>query len=126
MRALKAIASGLVVGVILIEAALAGLAVLLPPSVLMSSSDYPAEPLAWPLLPVPALVWLVGGAAAGAMAAAMNKSAWTGVLAGLVLAVPAALVVGLVEPGDSGILLAGCLPLAGAAAGSALAARLEE
>lgn len=126
MRALKAIASGLVVGVILIEALLAGLTVLLPAPLLTSVSDYPARPLAWPLLPIPALVWLVGGAAAGAMATAMNQSAWTGVLAGLVLAVPAVLIVGLIEPGDSGILLAGCLPLAGAAAGSALASRLEE
>src|SRR5690625_7503947 len=111
MRALKAIASGLVVGVILIEAALAGLAVLLPPSVLMSSSDYPAEPLAWPLLPVPALVWLVGGAAAGAMAAAMDYSAWTGVLAGLVMALSAALVVVWAELGDSALRIDGGLYL---------------
>lgn len=126
MKTLKATACGLLVGVILIEALLGGLTVLLPSSLLMSVSTYPPAPQPWPLLPIPAVIWLLGGAAAGAMAAAMRQSGWTGVFAGLVLAVPAALIVGLVEPGDSGILLAACLPISGAAAGSALASRLKE
>gem|GEM_PF-6521610 len=124
MQVLAAFCTGLVVGVILIESMTTGLLVLLPEDV-MTVHAADAGRLVWPLLPVPALVWLVGGAACGAMASAVAGSAIVGSVAGALLAVPAMLIVNLVSPGDPLCLLAAALPLSGAAAGSVLAARLE-
>lgn len=124
MRILAAFCTGLVVGVVLIESMTAGLLVLVPEDA-MSVHAADAGRLIWPLLPVPALVWLFGGAACGAMASAVAGKAIVGWIAGALLAVPALLIVNLVSPGDPLCLLAAALPLSGAAAGSVFAARLE-
>ncbi len=125
MRSLGALTAGLVIGVILIEALASGLALLLPESLIqVEAADGYAGPRFWPLLPVPALVWMLGGMAAGAMAAAAGPHPALGVAAGALLGLPAFVLVGLVMPGNPMALLAAALPLAGSAAATALVARL--
>lgn len=126
MRILGALAAGLVIAVILIEALSAGLAVLLPEAVMfVRAVDGYGGAIFWPLLPVPALVWMLGGLAGGAMSAAAAPHPGFGLALGALLAVPAFVVVGIATPGNPMALLAASLPLAGSAAGSILAARLR-
>ncbi|HSH27668.1 MAG TPA: hypothetical protein VK972_07900 [Wenzhouxiangella sp.] len=126
MRALGALAAGLAIGVILIEAISSGLTVLLPEALMrVEAADGYGGALVWPLLPTPALVWLFGGLAAGCMAAAAGPHPALGLAAGALLALPPFLLVGLVTPGNPAALLAAALPLAGSAAGTALVARLR-
>ncbi len=123
MRTLAGIAAGLLVGVVLLEALAAGLLVLVPDSVLRADFGQYGL-LLWPLLPVPALLWLSAGLAAGAMTTAVARCPLVGILAGAGLAVPAGLVVGLAWPGSAQTVLAAALPLSGAAAGALLVARV--
>lgn len=124
MDTLKALLAGLLVGIILIESLAAGLAVLLPAALLTVSFEGGRIP-AWPLFPLPALIWLLGSMAAGAMATAMRGQAVAGIVCGALLAISVFVLVNLTTPGNPMALLAAALPLAGAAAGSALARRLE-
>jgi len=126
MRALTALAAGLVIGVILIESISAGLAVLLPQTALyVEAADGYSGPVVWPLLPVPALIWLLGTLAGGAMAAAVGpRPAW-GLAVGTLLAMPAFLLVGLITPGNPLALLAAALPVIGSSAGAVLVVRLQ-
>lgn len=124
MATLKALLAGLLVGIVLIEGISAGLAVLLPVDLLVVSFAGGRIP-AWPLFPVPALVWLLGSTAAGAMATAMGRHPAAGVGCGALLALSAFVVVTLVTPGNPMALLAAAVPLGGALAGSALARRIE-
>lgn len=126
MLVLKALAAGVLVGAIVIEATLAGLKSLLPAATLLvDAGERFTAPLVWPLLPLPALIWMLGGALGGAMAAAMAPRSGWGLGAGLLLGIPAFLVVGMVTPGNPAALLAASVPLAGSAAGAALVARLR-
>lgn len=126
MRVLGALAAGLIIGVILIEAISAGLLVLLPDGWMRVEADGGfGAPVVWPLLPIPALVWLVGGLAGGAMATAMTVRAGWGLAVGLLLALPAYVVVGLITPGNPMAFLAAALPFAGSAAGAAIVVRLQ-
>lgn len=126
MRILVALAAGLVIAVILIEAISNGLSVLLPEAVmLVEAADGYGGPIVWPLLPVPALIWMTGGLAGGAMgSAAAPHPAW-GLGVGALLAVPAFVLVGLITPGNPFALLAASLPLVGSAAGTVLVTRLR-
>lgn len=127
MRILLALTAGLIVGVILIEAISAGLLVLVPESTLrVEASDGFGQALVWPLLPVPALVWITGGLVGGMMTAAVAPRVGWGLCTGLLLGLPAFVLVGLITPGNPLALLAGALPIAGSAAGTALVARLED
>lgn len=123
MRILFALATGLVVGTVLVEALLAGLLVLLPASLLQIQTSA-NEALAWPLMTLPALVWTAGGAACGAMATAMSQRAAVGVAGGILMALAACLLVNLTTPGSETSLLAALLPLTGSVAGTLLAAHL--
>jgi hypothetical protein len=126
MRVLGALAAGLIIGVILIEAISAGLLVLLPDGWMRVEAEGGfGQPVVWPLLPIPALVWLVGGLAGGAMASAMATRVGWGLCVGVLLAVPAYVLVGLTTPGNPMALLAAALPVAGSAAGAAIVVRLE-
>ncbi|HSH27972.1 MAG TPA: hypothetical protein VK972_09455 [Wenzhouxiangella sp.] len=126
MRVLGALTAGLAVGVILIEAISSGLGVLLPETMMrVETAIGQGAVLVWPLLPVPALVWMLGGLAGGCMAAAAGPHPALGLVAGALLALPPFIVVGLATPGNPAALLAAALPLAGAAAASALVARLR-
>jgi hypothetical protein len=127
MRILVALAAGLVIGLVLIEALLAGLSILLPEAALtVEAVDGYGGRIAWPLLPVPAVVWLLGSLAGGVMAAAISgRPAWS-LSIGVLLAIPAAVIVGMITPGNPMALLAAALPLVGSAAGAAIAARLPD
>ncbi len=127
MLVLKAQAAGVLVGVILIEAVLAGLRSLVPETALfVDTGERFAGTLVWPLLPLPALTWMLGSALGGAMAAAMApKPAW-GLGIGALLGFAAFVLVGMVTPGNPAALLAAAVPLAGAAAGTAVVARLRK
>jgi len=124
MNTLKALAAGTLVGIVLVEAVLAGLATLLPAGLVGVGSPLGFVP-GWPLLPVPALAWLLGAAAAGAMASALDARALTGLAAGALMGLPAFILVGLATPGNPLAFLAAALPLSGAAAGTVLAQRLR-
>lgn len=127
MRVLWALAAGLLIGIVLIEAMSAGLQVLLPGTALhVEAADGFGGQLVWPLLPVPAIVWMLGGLAAGTMAAAMGPHPVCGPIAGTLLAIPALTLVGLTAPGNPLALLAAALPLAGSAAGTAVVVRLAD
>lgn len=126
MRILVALAAGMVIGVILIEATSSGLSLLLPESAMsVRAADGFASAVIWPLLPAPALVWMLGGFGGGTMAAAAGPHPAWGLAVGLLLALPAFVIVGLVTPGNPLALLAAALPLVGAAAGTALVLRLR-
>lgn len=126
MRVLGALTAGLAIGVILIEAISSGLTILLPEALMrVQAADGYGGMLVWPLLPVPALVWMFGGLAGGSMAAAAGPHPALGLAAGALLALPPLVVVGLAMPGNPATLLAAALPLAGSAAGTALVARLR-
>lgn len=126
MRILLALTAGLIVGVVLIEAILAGLLVLVPESTLrVEASDGFGHALVWPLLPVPAMVWITGGLVGGMMTAAMAPRIGWGLCAGALLGLPAFVLVGLTMPGNPMALLACALPIAGSAAGTALVARMQ-
>ena len=126
MPVIKALTAGTLVGVILIEAALSGLRFLTSESALMIDMEQRfIDPLIWPLLPLPAVIWMLGGALGGAMAAAMAPKPGWGLGVGSLLGLPALFMVGMVTPGNPSALLAATVPLAGAAAGTALAARLR-
>lgn len=126
MAIFKALTSGLLVGVIFQEAIIAGLSILLPTAWIHAGivTGWATAP-PWPLWPAPALAWGIGGLAGGAMATALSSRRACGVAVGLALALPAALIVGLVTPGNPMLLLAAAVPAVGAAAGAALAARLR-
>lgn len=127
MRILLALTAGLIVGVILIEAISAGLLVLLPESILrVEASDGFGNALVWPLLPVPAMIWITGGLVGGMMSAALAPRIGWGLCAGLLLGLPAFVLVGLTTPGNPMALLASALPIVGSAAGAALIARLQD
>ncbi|RFF28377.1 MULTISPECIES: hypothetical protein [unclassified Wenzhouxiangella] len=127
MRVLLALCAGLLVSVILIEAISAGLLVLLPESILrVEAGDGFGQALVWPLLPVPALVWIAGGLFGGMMTAALAPRIGWGLCTGALLGLPAFVLVGLTTPGNPLALLASALPLAGSAAGVALVARLQD
>lgn len=127
MRILVALAAGLLIGVILIEAITAGLLVLIPGSMLLvEASDGFGEALVWPLLPVPALIWMTGGLVGSMMTAALAPRSGWGLCAGALLALPAFVLVALTTPGNPLALLASALPLAGSAAGTALVMRLQD
>lgn len=123
MRILAALAAGMTVGTVLMESVLSGLLVLLPESALRFDSTT-AGPLVWPLMVLPALIWMSGGAVCGAMATAVSGRSWIGLVGGILMAAPAFLVVNLTTPGNPMTLLAALLPLSGSAAGAALAARI--
>lgn len=125
MDTLKALLAGLLVGIVLIESISAGLAVLLPTE-LLAVSFADREIPAWPLFPVPALIWLLGSTAAGAMATAMRHQPAAGMACGALLAASAFVLVTLVTPGNPMALLAAAVPLTGAAAGSTLARRVDD
>ncbi|MDZ7791137.1 MAG: hypothetical protein U5L08_11730 [Xanthomonadales bacterium] len=126
MLVLKALAAGVLVGVILIEAVLAGLRSLVPESALIvNAGEGFVGPLIWPLLPLPAVIWMLGAALGGAMAAAMAPKPGWGLGVGALLGLTAFVLVGMVTPGNPAALFAVTIPLAGAAAGTALAARLR-
>lgn len=125
MRVLVALAAGLIIGVILIEAVSAGLLVLLPDTLLLvEAADGFGGPVLWPLLPLPAVVWLIGGLAAGLMSAALAPHPLWGLCTGVLLGLPAFVLVGLTTPGNPMALLAASLPIAGSAAATALVSRL--
>lgn len=123
MRILAALAAGLAVGTVVVESVFAGLLVLLPDSALRIETAA-GGPLIWPLMFVPALVWICGGAACGAMASAVSGRSWTGLLGGILMAVPAFVIVNLTTPGQPMAMLAALLPFSGAMAGAAFAARI--
>lgn len=126
MLVLKALAAGVLVGVILIEAVLAGLRSLIPEAALIvNAGEHFVGPLIWPLLPLPAMIWMLGGALGGAMTAAMAPKTGWGLGVGALLALPAFVLVGMVTPGNPAAFLAAAIPVAGSAAGTALAARLR-
>lgn len=126
MRTLVALVAGLVIGVILIEAISTGLLILLPDSAMrVEAADGYGGPLVWPLLPVPAIIWILGGLAGSAMAAAAGPHPACGLVVGGLLALPAFALVGLVTPGNPLALLAAALPFLGSAAGTALVVRLQ-
>lgn len=126
MRILAALAAGLIIGIILIEALSAGLSVLLPENLMqVQAADGYGGRVTWPLLPIPALVWLVGGLAGGAMTAATAPHPAWGLAAGGLLAIPAFTLLGMITPGNPMALLAASLPLGGAMAGAAIVARLR-
>lgn len=126
MRTLKALAAALAVATILMEALRAGLVVLLPPELLYTPLPVPVvHEIAWPLLPVNALIWLLGGLIAGIMASGLARHWAAGLLAGLLLGCPAVLIIGLALPGSTSMLTAAALPLIGALAGSRLIVLLE-
>lgn len=123
MRVLAAITAGLLVGVVLLEALTAGLLMLVPETALLAEyGEYGL--LSWPLLPLPALLWLMAGLAGGTMSAAVAQRPLTGVVTGALLALPAGLIVGLARPGSLQMVLAMALPFCGALAGALLVARV--
>lgn len=126
MRILVALAAGLFISVILIEAISTGLSVLLPEAAMrVEAADGYAGPVVWPLLPVPAFIWILGTLAGGAMASAVAPHPAWGIGVGALLALPVLVLVGLVTPGNPLALLAAALPLLGSAAGAALVRRLR-
>ncbi|WP_376695018.1 hypothetical protein [Wenzhouxiangella sp. EGI_FJ10305] len=127
MRALLALTAGLLVGVTMIEAISAGLLVLIPDSMLrVEATDGFGEALVWPLLPIPALIWMTGGLIGSMMTAALAPRIGWGLCAGVLLALPPLVLVGLTTPGNPMALLASALPIAGSAAGTALVVRLQD
>lgn len=125
MRVLGALAAGLLVGIILIEAISAGMLVLLPDALVrVAAADGFGRPVVWPLLPLPAVVWLIGGLAAGLMSAALAPHPLWGLCTGVLLGLPSFVLVGLTTPGNPMALLAASLPVAGSAAAVALVSRL--
>jgi len=126
MRILVALTAGVVIGVILLEAISSGLAVLLPGStVSVQAADGYGGPLIWPLLPVPALIWILAGLSGGCMAAAAGPHPAWGLAVGALLALPAFLLVSLATPGNPLALLAAVLPILGSAAGTLIVLRLR-
>lgn len=124
MRVLKALAAGITVGVILIEATSAGLLVLVPESLLTAGEQPSKASAAWPLHPLPALVWLLGGLAGSLMAGAVARNPMVGLGVGVLLAVSAFVMVNLTNPADPRAWLAAALPLSAAAGGASMIARL--
>ncbi len=121
MRPLMALAAGLLVGLIVIEAVLAAI------RVFTSNQELMLDLASGNLLPGPHLLavsatWLVGSILAGAMSTVMSGSRACGWLAGVLLCLPALLTLTLAGFPWS-IVSAGLVPLAGAIAGSALARR---
>lgn len=124
MHVLKALAAGMTVGVILIEATSAGLLLLVPESLLTVGEQPGNASAAWPLHPLPALVWLVGGLLGSLMAGAVARRPVVGLGVGVLLAVSAFALVNLTRPADPGAWLAAALPLSAAAGGACMIARL--
>lgn len=124
MQIFKALAAGLVVAVILIEALCAAVQVLTPELDLL-------EAVHGDLIPPPAvasslaLAWFLGGIATGTMSTAMGGSRGAGWIAGLMLCIPPGLIMVSSGPATGILALAG-LPFAGAIAGSAIAGRVEQ
>lgn len=126
IQSLKSLAAGLVVGAVLIEAAIAASTAFLPyPSVLVFADGRGIE-VVWPLALLPALYWVAGGTACGAMTCGMSGSRGLGLLGGVLLGLAPALIVKLAAPGQADALIAGCLPLLGAALGTRWAWRLRQ
>lgn len=120
---LKALTAGVVVGVIVIEAACAVVDLLTPDHELFALADH-ATVLSPVITAAVALAWLCGGAAGGAMSTAISTRRAVGWTCGLLLSLPPALIVLVTKP-DTGLVAGAFLPLAGAVAGSVLAAALQ-
>lgn len=124
MRVLKALAAGTAVGVILIEATSTGLLQLVPGPWLIAGEQPAGASTAWPLLPLPAVLWLLGGLVGSLMAGAVARSPAAGVGVGGLLAASAFVLVNLTTPAHPGAWLAALVPLSAAAGGATVIARL--
>jgi len=126
LKGLESLAAGLAVGAVLIEAAKAASTAFLPyPSVLVFADGRGIE-VVWPLALLPALSWVAGGMACGAMTCGMSGSRALGLLGGGLLGLAPALIVNLAAPGEADALIAACLPLLGAVLGTRWARQLVE
>lgn len=121
MRPLMALAAGLLVGLIVIEAILAAIRLFTSNPELMQDLGSGMLLPGTHLLAVSA-TWLVGATLAGAMSTVMSGTRVWGWLAGLLLCLPALLTLTLAGY-PWAMVSAGLVPLAGAIAGSALARR---
>ncbi|QKK03622.1 MAG: hypothetical protein HND55_13705 [Pseudomonadota bacterium] len=124
MRTLGALAAGLLIGIVTIEAVCAMITLLLDPAA--------PQPLIsrLPLDAVSALAvaaaWFGGGLLAGCMASAVTGRRLPGWLCGTLLGLSMLLVVNLNDPGSVLALIAPAWPLSGALVGSGLARRCED
>lgn len=120
MSILKALAAGLAVGIALIEGLCQALAAFTPLPLMCPPGPHAASgmPYALPL----ALIWLAGGAAAGAMASGMARRRTTGWITGAALCIPLALIAVLSDTGGNLAFVA--LPLFAAGAGAEFAGRM--
>lgn len=123
MRTLAGLAGGVVIGVIVIEALLAGSAKLIP-----DAEFYRA--VVWGIGMEPrhllmfAALWLIGGLSSGLMATAVSRRRFYGCLSGICLAIPVLL---FIELGGQPRLLLPILlpaPMLGAYAGAWIAGRI--
>lgn len=120
-RMLAGILAGLALGVVVMEAFLAGMTLLLPafdPEGLFDPAAGPGWYPGW------CLAWLLAGAAGGSMATGVARRWPAGVLSGILLATAAILHAALSPLPDFLVIVLALLPLAGAVVGTRLAARL--
>lgn len=122
MRIFKALAAGLAVGVILLEALRTAVQAFAPGHNLY---DLAANAGAVPLTALLGLAgaWLLAGTFAGAMATAMAGNRLAGWLAGMLLCLPAGLIL-MLSGLEGSVVAIASLPLVGAIAGSAIARRV--
>lgn len=122
MRIFKALTGGLAVGVVLLEALRASLQAF-SPEVDFNESISNASTIPVHIMIGLPVAWLVAGLVAGAMAAAMAGNFLVGWIAGMLLCIPAGLILVLSGLGGS-VVATALLPLAGAIFGSAIARRI--
>ena len=121
MRILKALAAGLLIGVIVTEALMAAI------GVFAANPNLHEDLAAGRLLPgmhlmAVAAAWLLGSTLAGAMSTAMSGLRLLGWIAGGLLCLPALLIL-LLAGFPWAVVSIGLLPVAGAIAGAAIALR---
>jgi hypothetical protein len=126
LKGLESLAAGQAVGAVLIEAAKAASTTFLPYPSILAFADGRGIEVVWPLALLPALSWVAGGIACGAMTCGMSGSRAAGLLGGALLGLAPALIVNLAAPGQADALIAGCLPLLGALLGTRWAWRLRK